>query len=94
MLTKKEWSKYGHNKGEPWSIDKVENIRNAVDNKALLETPANLKGCTQRPLIDSVPIENFILCILHIIIGMGNTLINSFLEWVKDRVEKVGAKEL
>ena len=89
MLSKKEWSTYSHTKGEPWSIGKIESIRTQVENKAIIQTPGNLKGCTQRPLIDSVPIENFILSVLHIIIGMGNTLIDAFLEWIEERVEKV-----
>ncbi len=46
------------------------------------------------PLIDSVPIENFILSVLHIIIGMGNSLISSFLEWVEERVEKLLPNEV
>ena len=41
------------------------------------------------PLIDAVPIENFILSVLHILIGMGNSLVDCFLEWVEERVEKL-----
>jgi hypothetical protein len=48
----------------------------------------------KRPLIDAVPIENFILSVLHIIIGIGNTLIDGFFEWIEWRVEKLTQEEV
>mmetsp|Transcript_16263 Transcript_16263/g.23224 ORF Transcript_16263/g.23224 Transcript_16263/m.23224 type:complete len:125 (+) Transcript_16263:1330-1704(+) len=40
-LSQKGWSKFGHEKGELWSIEKINNIRNNVENGTLAETPAN-----------------------------------------------------
>jgi hypothetical protein len=51
-------------------------------------------GCTKVPLIDAVPIENYILSILHIIIGVGNSLLNVFHEWIEWRVEKLTQGEV
>lgn len=65
-----------------------------VENGNLAETLANLKGCAMRPLIDAVAVENFILSILHILIGMGAVLIESFLEWIEERVEKLTLAEV
>jgi len=47
-----------------------------------------------RPLIDAVAAENFILSILHILIGKGNTLIETYLEWIEERVEKLTLAEV
>ena len=47
-----------------------------------------------RPLIDAVAVENFILSVLHILIGMGNVLIESYLEWIEERVEKLTLAEV
>jgi len=44
------------------------------------DEPSNVMGCVKRPLIDAVPIDNFILSVLHIIIGFGNTLLDDFYE--------------
>jgi hypothetical protein len=56
--------------------------------------PINVMGCMKRLLMDAVPIVNFILSVLHIIIGIGNTLINWFFEWIKWRVEKLTQEEV
>jgi len=93
-LSPKGWSKFGHEKGELWSIEKINNICDSVENGTLAETTANLKGCTMRPLIDAVAVETFILSILHILIGMGNVLIESYLEWIEERVEKLTLAEV
>mmetsp|Transcript_16263 Transcript_16263/g.23225 ORF Transcript_16263/g.23225 Transcript_16263/m.23225 type:complete len:96 (+) Transcript_16263:1717-2004(+) len=47
-----------------------------------------------RPLIDAVAVENFILSVLHILIGMGNVLIETYLEWIEERVEKLTLAEV
>jgi len=47
-----------------------------------------------RPLIDAVAVESFILSVLHILIGMGNVLIESYLEWIEERVEKLTLAEV
>jgi hypothetical protein len=46
--------------------------------------PQNIKGCTDIPLIDAILIENFILSILFIHIGIGNALVECLLEWVEN----------
>jgi hypothetical protein len=42
-----------------------------------------IKGVTNRPLIDAIPVSIYILSILHIIIGMGNSLVDAFLELIE-----------
>jgi hypothetical protein len=58
------------------------------------ETPQNLKGITNRPLIDAIPVSHYILPILHIIIGMGNSLVDAFLEWIEERIEVLDVRQV
>jgi len=58
------------------------------------ETPQNLKGVTNRPLIDAIPVSHYILPILHIIIGMGNSLVDAFLEWIEERIEVLDVRQV
>jgi len=58
------------------------------------EKPSTVMGCVKRPLIDLFPIENFIMSILHIIIGVGNSLLDVFYEWIEWRVKKLTQQEV
>jgi len=87
MLSPKEWAIDGHEKREKWTIEKIYEICNNVASNTLTEAPQNIKGCTAEPLIDCIPIENFVLSILHIIIGIWNSLVECLFEWVEERIE-------
>ena len=50
----------------------------------LVPTPANLKGCTSKPLFDAVPICHYIVPVLHLVIGIGNGLMDSMFEWIEE----------
>ncbi len=93
-LSKLQWSAVGHEVGEPWAIEGISNIRGSIETNNMREIPEHFKGCTTRPLFDAVPVSNYILCILHNIIGVGNMLIGSLREWVQERVGKLTADEI
>jgi hypothetical protein len=57
------------------------------------EHPATIMGCTARPLFQHVPVYNYILSILLIIIGVGNKFVEQILEWVEDRGEQLTPEE-
>jgi len=44
----------------------------------------NIKGCIEAPLFDSVPVQNYIVPVLHLLIGVGNNLLESLLEWISE----------
>ncbi len=46
------------------------------------------------PLFDSVLVENYIVPVLHLLICIGNNLIESLLEWVSERIEKLTHQEV
>ncbi len=56
--------------------------------------PSDIKGVTKRPLFDAVPIQNYIVSVLHIIIGMGDTMTDGIIEWLESRVEKLQKAEI
>jgi hypothetical protein len=45
-------------------------------------------------LFDAVPISNYILPILHIVIGIGSALVGSIFEWVEERIEQLTEAEI
>jgi hypothetical protein len=93
-LSKVQWSNPNHAVGEPWTIDKIHEVRLNVAENNLVQTAENIRGCTAAPLFDAVPVENFIVPVLHILIGIGNALIDSFLDWIEERVEVVTQPEI
>ncbi len=93
-LSKLQWGPNEHEKGELWTIEKLHNVQNMVELNNMAEIRENIKGITVRPLFDAVPVSNFILCILHIVIGIGNDPIDTLVEWIEERVEKLMPKEI
>ncbi len=56
--------------------------------------PNDIKGVTLRPLFDAIPIRNYILIVLHIIIGVGNSLVDFMFEWIESRFEQPTNEEV
>ncbi len=83
-LSKLEWSSKDHERGETWSIDKIIQLRERVEQGLLTVSPENIRGCTEMPLFDAVPIENYVVPVLHILIGVGNALVNALFEFVEE----------
>jgi hypothetical protein len=69
-LCKLEWSGKDHDRGELWSIYKIIQLHERVENNLLSVSPENVWGCIKRPLFDAVPIENCIVPVFHILIGV------------------------
>jgi hypothetical protein len=89
MLSKVQWGQRNHEPGELWTIDRIVAIRDRVEQQQLLEIPEHIKGCTKKPLFDSIPIEKYVVPVLHILIGVGNALVNSVFEFVDERIERL-----
>ena len=58
------------------------------------DTSANRQGCVDVPLRTCVPINLYIVPILHTEIGIGNRLLKSFLDWVDLRIKRVPDEEI
>jgi hypothetical protein len=53
-LFRVEWSNPNHVRGEPWSIEGIQEVHFNVMENNLLEMPENIMGCTAIPLFDAV----------------------------------------
>jgi hypothetical protein len=62
ILSLKEWSVPGHAAGESWTSEKIHGVRDKVaEGKLSDKEPSDIRGITKQPLIDAVPVENFIV---------------------------------
>jgi hypothetical protein len=89
MLSKARWIDAAHLPGELWTIEKIYEIHHNVTENGMPAIPENGKGCTDKPLFNAIPICNFVIPILHIIIGIGNSLVDCIFEWIEERIEKL-----
>jgi hypothetical protein len=69
-------------------------VRDNVAAGNISNDSENIKGCTELPLFDSVPGKNYIVPVLHLLIGVGNNLLESLLEWVSEWIEKLTHREV
>ncbi len=86
ILSKQAWNVEGHTPGGKRTIENIYQILHYVEVCGMEEKPSNVLGCVKRPLIDAVPIENFVLSVLHIIIGIGNSILDTLFQWIEWRV--------
>jgi hypothetical protein len=62
--------------------------------KFMPKIPENIKGCTEKPLFDSIPVKIFIVCMFHASISVSNTLFDRFSVWAEERTESLTADEI
>ena len=93
-LASQEWKKVGHNRGEPWTLDEMRELRASIENGNVDDIPQNRKGCTKEPLFPCVPVERYIYPPLHSQIGTGNMFLTCFFDWVDYRIEEVTEVEM
>ena len=92
-LSAKEWSDKSHIKGMLWTIDLLKKSLNDKDNNENM-TSYEKKGSVKKLLFDSVPIENYIVALLHVEIGVGNKIVYTYFDWINERIEPITDDEL
>ena len=78
---------------ELWTLAQLKHHKDQIDMDEIGDKPSDIMGVTDEMLINCIPISSFIVPILHTMIGVGNKLLNSFLDWVDVRVEWVPESE-
>jgi hypothetical protein len=73
-----EWGAVDHNKGDEWTLEGMDELRESITNGDQSDTARNRKGCVHIPLFNKLPIDHYVYPILHAEIGLGNYLLNSF----------------
>lgn len=88
-LSKSGWAHAENQPGECWTLDAMQQLwwNSAFGN--LPNDAKNIQGCTELPLFNSVPIENYMVPALCLMIGAGIDLLESLLEWVSERIESL-----
>jgi len=78
--SKVSWQNIDHVKGDIWMLDKIQQVC------TMLVTPGqHMKGIVQEPLITCIAVSHYMLPMMHIRMGIGNTLLDHFLGFI-DRV--------
>jgi len=78
--SKVSWQNINHVKGDIWTLDKIQQVC------TMLVTPGqHVKGIVQEPLITCIDVNHYMLPMMHIMMGIGNTLLDHFLDFI-DRV--------
>jgi len=86
-LSPSAWSAPGHTKGEVWDIDGLQEM---ADSNA---KGAKRLGVKRRPYFPWIPVENYILPVLHLCIGLGNNVIDYFGHLVEWTLTKLSDEE-
>jgi hypothetical protein len=79
-LSSEEWSDVGHEKGELWTKEAMDEIRESIYGGTLADKPGNRQGCVEIELFDEIEVSQFIFPVLHAEIGLGNYLLKLFFE--------------
>ena len=86
-LSAKECLDESHTKGMIWTIDLMKKSLNGqIGNEKITSYE---KKYVKTLLFDFVPIENYILTLLHARIGVGNKIVYSYFEWINKRIESI-----
>ena len=92
-LSVAEWEDCDHEKGDMWSIQLMKD--NLKEQQINLDMTQNeKKGCVLPMLFDSIPIENYIFSLLHVEIGVGNKILESFYNWITKYIEPLSKEEI
>ena len=73
-LAKEVWAEEGHSKEEPWTIQRIIDMAN--QNKK----GKDRIGVKIEPFWDFIPIKNYIISMLHVMIGVGDDILTYFTE--------------
>ena len=79
--------------GIEWTIGEL--LRPFVDgsssnNRIALDAMINQRGQKEQPLWSFIPIKNIIIPILHLLLGLGNDVLDFFLsKWFDERIDKL-----
>mgnify|MGYP005724356419 CR=1 FL=1 len=90
-----EFCHMDHDEGEKWTLAKItDRLKQLYVYKTLNEKDAQqVKGCTDEPLFDALEPWDWIIPILHIMMGIFNSPFTLLLQYIEERYECVGPEE-
>jgi len=79
--SKANWQDVEHAKGDIWMMDKICQVCTTVVAGGV----QHVKGIVREPLINCIDVNRYLLPMMHIMMGIGNTVLDHFLDFI-DRV--------
>ena len=93
QLSRAEWESEDHGKRDEWTLESMRKRLEELNSKLIKDTSTNRRGVVDEPLFESVRVDQYIIPILHTEIGLGNSMLKSFFDWIDYRVEIVSDEE-
>ena len=72
---------------ELWNFAKIWEVHMQHASGNITGTPGELCGVVDFPVWSFVDVRHFLVPILHLQIGLGNNALDSFYDWVDERIE-------
>ena len=79
QLSRAEWESEDHGKGDEWTLESMRKRLEELNSKLIKDTSTNRRGVVDEALFESVRVDQYIIPILHTEIGLGNSMLKSFL---------------
>ena len=82
---------------EKWTVHNI--LTEHMQNQENLEMPENERTkqssstISSEPLWHFIPVQNVVIPLLHITLGLANNVLDSFLEWIDEMVEPMTKEE-
>ena len=94
-LAKNEFKKLNCRKGIRWTLAGMNELRERCDNMTgnAAQISAMRKGCARPPLFDAIEPHQWIIPILHVMMGAFNAAFKGFFEYVEQRHEHITKEE-
>ena len=73
-------------RGERWTFEAM--------NLLVRQAGDTVKGCKEDAWWQFIPVENFLVPLLHTLIGIGNDIFGHFKDMINDRIECLDPKEI
>lgn len=94
LLSKAEWQSPDHEKGELWTIQKLQDMVKKAKQFTKASDRPKAKGVKEDPHWPSIDPENYIIPILHLSIGLGNYVIKAMLDWINLEIVEISEEEV
>ncbi|KAL7553941.1 hypothetical protein ACHAWF_017571 [Thalassiosira exigua] len=88
-LCRSQYADKNHADGEMWTVNMLKEIAEKV--KQAGGKPIDGVKCS--PWWDFLEVRDFIIPLLHLLIGIGNDLLDSFCDWVNEELESLDNRE-
>ena len=87
-LSRAQYSNKCHEAGSHWTIELLKQMSEKVKEKGKAE-----HGVKKAPWWDFIPLHHYMIPLLHVLIGIGNDILDSFLDFVSEEIESLDLQE-